>query len=232
MTFGEVKSIIEESLIESYKDSKNFKGVMKEFHTNILTNKSLSKLYSLYDDLTSEKSLSEKDAKEYLEEGISLIRTILEGAKLPKFTSKQIENKYKDLDTLVYTKNLNISERVSAKNNIISNLTKSPNSLKESINLPLTSMVSVANQTLKSYIETMDESTKKDFFKVIKSNQNDLEKEFTTIKESAVNKLQTLLDGENEFELKTKISETIDRLKNEEFNQMNFVRISSLEKSI
>jgi hypothetical protein len=232
MTFGEVKSIIEESLIESYKDSKNFKSVMKEFHTNILTNKSLSKLYSLYDDLNSEKSLSEKEAKEYLEEGISLIRAILENAKLPKFTSKKIENKYKDLDTLVYTKNLNISERVSAKNNLISNLTKSPNSLKESINLPLTSMVSVANQTLKNYIETMDESTKKDFFKVIKSDQNDLEKEFGTIKESAINKLQTILEGENEFELKTKISETIDRLKNEEFNQMNFVRISSLEKSI
>jgi polyhydroxyalkanoate synthesis regulator phasin len=232
MTFGEVKSIIEESLIESYKDSKNFKSVMKEFHTNILTNKSLSKLYSLYDDLNSEKSLSEKEAKEYLEEGISLIRVILENAKLPKFTSKKIENKYKDLDTLVYTKNLNISERVSAKNNLISNLTKSPNSLKESINLPLTSMVSVANQTLKNYIETMDESTKKDFFKVIKSDQNDLEKEFGTIKESAINKLQTILEGENEFELKTKISETIDRLKNEEFNQMNFVRISSLEKSI
>ena len=232
MTFGEVKSIIEESLIESYKDSKNFKSVMKEFHTNILTNKSLSKLYSLYDDLNSEKSLSEKEAKEYLEEGISLIRSVLENAKLPKFTSKKIENKYKDLDTLVYTKNLNISERVSAKNNLISNLTKSPNSLKESINLPLTSMVSVANQTLKNYIETMDESTKKDFFKVIKSDQNDLEKEFGTIKESAINKLQTILEGENEFELKTKISETIDRLKNEEFNQMNLVRISSLEKYI
>ncbi len=232
MTFGEVKSIIEESLIESYKDSKNFRGVMKEFHTNILTNKSLSKLYSLYDDLSSEKSLSEKDAKEYLEEGISLIRTILENAKLPKYSSKKIENKYKNLDTLVYTKNFNISERVSAKNNIISNLTKSPDTLRESINLPLTSMVSVANQTLKSYVETMDESTKKDFFKVIKSDQNDLEKEFTTIKESAINKLQTILEGENEFELKTKISETIDRLKNEEFNQMNFVKISSLEKSI
>lgn len=232
MTFGEVKSIIEESLIESYKDSKNFKNVLKEFNTNILTNKSLSKLYSLYDDLSSEKSLSEKEAKEYLEEGISLIRAILENAKLPKFSSKKIDNKYKDLDTLVYTKNLNISERVSAKNNLISNLTKSPNSLKESINLPLTSMVSVANQTLKNYIETMDESTKKDFFKVIKSNQNDLEKEFGTIKESAINKLQTILESENEFELKTKISETIDRLKNEEFNQMNFVRISSLEKSI
>lgn len=232
MTFGEVKSIIEESLIESYKDSKNFKNVLKEFNTNILTNKSLSKLYSLYDDLSSEKSLSEKEAKEYLEEGISLIRVVLEKTKLPKFSSKKIDNKYKDLDTLVYTKNLNISERVSAKNNLISNLTKSPNSLKESINLPLTSMVSVANQTLKNYIETMDESTKKDFFKVIKSNQNDLEKEFGTIKESAINKLQTILEGENEFELKTKISETIDRLKNEEFNQMNFVRISSLEKSI
>jgi len=53
MTFGEVKSIIEESLIESYKDPKGFKKVMNEFHQNVLTNKSISMLYALYDDLTS-----------------------------------------------------------------------------------------------------------------------------------------------------------------------------------
>jgi polyhydroxyalkanoate synthesis regulator phasin len=232
MTFGEVKSIIEESLIESYKDQKNFKKVMNEFHQNVLTNKSISKLYSLYDDLTSEKGMSESDAKEYLEEGIKLIQTILGSSKLPKFSSKTINNKYSDLDNIVYTKTLNISERIQSKKNLIDTLKKSPNKVNESINIPLKSMVSVANQTLKSYIDTMDENTKKDFLKVVKGNPKDLETEFTTIKESAITKLQTILEGESEFELKTKISETIDKILGEEFNQMNYVRISSLEKSI
>ena len=49
---------------------------------------------------------------------------------------------------------------------------------------------------------------------------------------STITKLQTILKGESEVELKTKISETINKIKGEEFNQMNYVRISSLEKSI
>lgn len=232
MTFGEVKSVIEESLIQSYKDSKNFKNVLKEFHHNILTNKGLSKLYSLYDDLTTEKGFSESEAKEYLEEGISTIKSILKESKLPKFSAKKIDNKYKNLDTLAYNKNINISERITAKKNLLENLMKSSSNSAESINLPLTSMVSIANQTMKSFVETMDEGTKKEFFKVLKSDQNDLEKEFTTLKENTIKKLETLLENQKEFELKTKISETIDRLKLEEFNQMNFLKISSLEKSI
>ena len=205
---------------------------MNEFHQNVLTNKSISKLYSLYDDLTSEKGMSEVDAKEYLEEGVKLIQTILSSSKLPKSSSKSINNKYSDLDTIVYVKTLNISERIQAKKNLVDTLKKSPNKVNESINIPLKSMVSVANQTLKSYIDTMDETSKKDFLKVIKGNPKELETEFTTIKESAITKLQTILEGESEVDLKTKISETIDKIKGEEFNQMNYVRISSLEKSI
>jgi hypothetical protein len=176
--------------------------------------------------------MSESDAKEYLEEGIKLIQTILGSSKLPKFSSKSINNKYSDLDTIVYVKSLNISERIQAKKNLVDTLKKSPNKVNESINIPLKSMVSVANQTLKSYVDTMDENTKKDFLKVVTGNPKELETEFTTIKESAITKLQTILEGESEVELKTKISETIDKIRGEEFNQMNYVRISSLEKSI
>lgn len=232
MTFGEVKSIIEESLLESYKEPKDFKKVMNEFHQNVLTNKPISKLYSLYDDLTNPKGLSQEDSKEYLEEGIKLIQSILSNSKLPKFTSKSVNNKYSDLDTLVYTKNLNISERIQARKNLIQNLMAKSTNVSESINLPISSMVSIANQTMKSYVDNMDENSKKDFLRVVASDPKSLEDEFAKIRESAISKLQTLLNSENEFEVKTKISETIDRLKKEEFNQMNFVRLSSLDKSI
>lgn len=232
MTFGEVKSIIEESLLESYKEPKEFKKVMNEFHQNVLTNKPISKLYSLYDDLTSQKGLSQEESREYLEEGIKVIQNILSSSKLPKFTSRNINNKYSDLDTLVYTKNINISERIRAKQNLIKNLMGTKNRVSEAINLPISSMVSIANQTLKSYVDNMDENSKKDFLRVVVSDPKSLEDEFTKIRESAISKLQTLLNSENEFEVKTKISETIDRLKNEEFNQMNFVRLNSLDRSI
>ena len=232
MTFGEIKTAIEETLIESYKDPKGFKKVMNEFHQNVLTNKSISKIYALYDDLHSEKGLNEAEAKEYLREGIDLLRNLIENTKLPRFTGKEIKNKYQDLDTLVYTKNVNISERIKAKKNLIGTLMKNGMEIKESINLPINSMVSIANQTLRNFVENLNEEDKKKFLKVAKGDQKELESEFVKLKESAIQKLEGILLSENEFEIKTKISETIDRVKNEEFNQMNFVRLSSLEKSI
>ena len=125
MTFGEIKSIIEKNLLESYSNPANFKKTLKEFKHNILENKSYSKLYSLYDDLSTPKNLSSEDAKEYLEEGISLIRQILENVKLPK-NGSNVENRYKDLDILVYLNTINIQERVQSKKNVLGVLMSKP----------------------------------------------------------------------------------------------------------
>ena len=72
MTFGQIKSILEKNLLESYSNPSSFKKTLKEFKHNVLNNKNFSKLYSLYDELTTPKGLTESDAKEYLEEGLSL----------------------------------------------------------------------------------------------------------------------------------------------------------------
>jgi len=43
MTFGKIKSIIENDLLESYKNEKEFKQSLKEFRQNVLNNKNMSK---------------------------------------------------------------------------------------------------------------------------------------------------------------------------------------------
>lgn len=232
MTFGKIKSIIENNLIESYKDEKEFKKSLREFRHNVLDNKNISKLYSLYDQLSTPQGLNESDAKDFLEEGINLIQKLLPNVKLPKTLSEEIGNKYYDIDALVYTNNLNLMERVNCKKNITSVLTSTNNTLKESINIPLKSMVKIANQTLSNYIENMDESSKKEFIQLISEDSKSLEGKFETIRESAISKLNSLLEKEEEPELKTKLSETIDKLKNEKFDQLNFLKLKGLEESI
>ena len=59
-----------------------------------------------------------------------------------------------------------------------------------------------------------------------------LETKFETLRESTINKLNVILENEKEFEVKTKISETIDRIKNEKFDQLNFLKLKNLENSI
>jgi len=232
MTFGQIKTAIENHLIESYKSEKDFKKSINEFKTNILNNKSISKLYSVYDQLSTNQGLNESDAKDFLEEGISVINRILPTIKLPKLAKETTINNYKNIDTLVYTNNLNLSERVNAKKKIIEILKSKKENLKESIKLPVSSMVKIANQTLENYITNMDDDSKKVFMNVVKSDDKNLKEDYQNLKESTIDKLKTILTNESEEELKSKIQETIEKIKTQDFNQMNYVKLVSLEKNL
>ena len=231
MTFGQIKSIIEKNLLESYKNEKDFKKSLKEFKHNVLNNKTMSKLYSLYDQLSTPQGLSESDSKEFLEEGITLIQKLVSDIKTP-MVLETVENKYSDIDSLVYTNKLDLLERVNSKKNIIKIISSKNEIVKESINIPIKTMVSIANQTLNNYIENLDENSKKEFLQIISEDIESLETKFETIRESTILKLNTMLEKEDEFEIKTKLSETIERIKVEKFDQLNFLKLKNLENSI
>lgn len=232
MTFGTIKSIIENNLLESYKNEKEFKKTLREFKHNVLNNKSMSKAYTLYDQLSTPQGLNEGDAKEFLEEGISLLQRVLPSIKLPTNVSESVKNSYGDIDTLVYTQKMSLSERIKSKKNIVAVLTSKPQDIKESINIPVKSMVNIANQTLRNYLDTLDENSKKEFIQIVSEDTKVLEEKFEVIRESAISKLNTIMENENESEIKSRISETIIKLKDEKFDQMNFLRLKNLEESI
>lgn len=232
MTFGYVKSRIESNLIDSYKNEKEFKKTLREFKENVLKNKELSKVYSLYDQLSTPQGLAQNDAEDYLNEGISLINKILPKIKLPVPSDKSKDNQYTDIDNLVYTNKFDIKERVQSKKNIIRILTTKPKAINETVNIPVSSMVKIANQTLENYIDTMDSDSKKIFMSVIKNDKSNLEKEYSSLKETTLKKLTTILSEEKEMDLKSKISETIEKLKTEEFTQINYVKLISLDNGL
>jgi len=233
MTFGQIKSIIENNLLESYRNEQEFKKSLKEFKHNVLSNKNMSKLYSLYDQLTTPQGLTENDAKDFLDEGISLIQKLLPLIKTPKTVTENVENKYSDVDALVYTNKLDLMERLKSKKNLIQTLKLAKKeTIKETINIPLKSMVFIANQTLNSYLDNLDETAKKEFIQLMSEDTSSLKEKFETLRESAITKLGAILETEQEFEIKTKLSETIDRLKVEKFDQLNFLKLKNLEESI
>jgi hypothetical protein len=232
MTFGIVKSLIEKNLLESYKNEVEFKKTLREFKHNVLSNKAMSKAYAIYDQLSSPQGLSEQDAKDFIEEGISLLNKILPSIKLPISLSEKTENNYTEIDTLVYSQDVNLLERVSAKKNILKVITSTKESIKESIHIPISSMVAVANQTVNNYILNLDENSKKEFFQIVSEDTKTLETKFEIIKESAISKLTALQNSEDSQDIKTKISETIDKVKSEKFDQLNFLKLKNLEESI
>lgn len=234
MTFGLIKSIIEENLLESYKDEKSFKKALNEFRHNILNNKDISKIYSLYDDLSKPQGLNQEDAKDFVSEGISLIQKLLPSVKLPKIIGEsKVKNKYKIIDELVYTNTkIDLNERVQFKKELVKNLQESVNRNSNNINIPISSMVKIANQTLNSYIETLDERSKKEFFDIIKEDSNELEVKFKSLKEMAIEKLTPLMESENDNDTKSKLNQTISKIQEDSFSQINFLRLKKLHESL
>jgi hypothetical protein len=232
MTFGQVKSIIEKNLIESYRNEKEFKKSLREFKENVLNSKSLSKVYNLYDQLSTSQGLSSSDANEFLNEGIGLIQKLLPNIKMPKSVSESNENLYSDIDTLVYTNKLNIHERLQSRKNLIKVLMSENKIVKESIQIPISTMVKIANQTLENYVDTMDEQSKKTFIEILKSDGDSLKEDFSVLKEKTIEKLNSILGEQKESDVIEKISETIDKLKGEEFNQINYFKLVNLEKNL
>lgn len=231
MTFGQIKSIIEKNLVESFKDTSSFKQTLKEFKHNVLTNKSFSKIYSIYDDLSSPQGLSESDAKEFLDEAVIVIRHLLENTSLPKNGEKS-ENLYEDIDNVIYFNKVDIKERLNSKKTILTKLVENKIQVKDIPKIPIKSMVSIANQTLSRYVSGLDESSRKEIFHILAKSDSDLETEFTSLKESAVNKLKVLTSKEKDIDLKTKILETIGKIELEKYDQINYVRLKKLEESI
>ena len=104
--------------------------------------------------------------------------------------------------------------------------------IKEGVNIPISSMVAVANQTVRNYIETLDENAKKEFFQIVSEDTKVLETKFETIRESAISKLESILEKEDTDDMKSRISETIDKIKSEKFDQISFLKLKNLEESI
>jgi hypothetical protein len=234
MTFGLIKSIIEKNLLETYKDEKSFKRAINEFRHNILNNKDISKIYSLYDDLSKSQGLNQEDAKEFVSEGIYLIQKLLPKIKLPKIIGEsEVENKYKLIDELVYTNNIiNLTERVQIRKQLVKNIQESIKPTLDNINIPISSMVKIANQTINSYLETLDEESKKEFFEIIKEDTTELETKFNLIKEESINKLTILIESENDSDIKVKLKDTINKIQEDSFNQINLLKLRKLNKSL
>ena len=232
MTFGQIKTNIENKLMNSYKSEKEFKKNILEFKKDILQKKSLSKLYNLYDQLSTPQGMNESLAKEYLNEGLDLISKLISDVKITKTKNGLNENNYRDIDNLVYSSNIDLVERINSKNRIINILTTEKKSLSENVNLPLSSMVNIANQTIKNYLSNLNESEKEEVLTLLSSDTKVLEENYNNLKKVAIEKLQGILTSETDVETKNKVNETIDKLQKDKCDHLSYIKLKSLSDSL
>jgi hypothetical protein len=208
MSIGILKSKVEKLLSESYSKG-TFKEEIKNFNRNVLSNKNISKLFFLYDELSENKGYNQKLAEDFVFESITIFENILNKTdkkdveKLRKWVvGVNSHNQYSDIDNLFYGSSdvLQLENKVRSKSVIVETLKKNPiNSDKEVINLPLSSMVKVANNTIEGFISELNESEKKELNSLLKEDEVKLNKNFNFLKEEAIVKLVVILEHQHQL---------------------------------
>lgn len=232
--FGLIKTKIEDKLVQSY--SKNsLKSELKTFKSLVLENRNALQLYHLYDSLSSPQGHNDDDSKLFLDEAITMINNLKKTINLEKINEwvKDIktENRYSDIDIVVEGKVTKLESIITSKKNIVENL-KRKKETKEIINLPLKTMLKVANKTLSEVISNLDEKEKTELTSIISLSNDEFKKQFGELKENTIKKLETLLTEQTDTDLTKKVSETLNRIKAETPNNLNFYKLQKLNESL
>ena len=238
MKFGLIKSKIEKLLTESYKKN-SFKNTLFVFNELVLENKNISKLYYLYDELSSNKGLNESIASELINQSVVVYENTVN-----KITKKNLEelslwighiktkNNYENLDNLFSTSVLTLENKVKSKKIILENLKNSPEQTEIVKNLPVENLVNVANKTLNNFINSLNEESKKTLTKILSEDENKLKLKYEILKEDVVDKLEDIKKNEVDSEVHKTIDETLNSLKNENFDRISFFKLQELNRNI
>jgi hypothetical protein len=210
------------------------------FNELVLENKSIARLYFLYDELSENKNLDDVVASEFINESVKIYNQI--SKEISKNSLKEInmwvghikcENRYKDVDNLFSKNIISLEDKLKSKSSIMETLMKKKESLTETkLDLPLEKIVDVANKTVNNYLSQLDESEKKNILKVLKEDDSKLEIEFNVIKESVVTRLNNLKKDEDDAEVVSTIQETISKVEKEFYTKDNYLKLKKLNNTI
>ena len=238
MEFGILKTKIEDKLVYSYVNNTMKKDLFV-FEQLILNNKNLSKLYLMYDELSSKKGLSESVGNDFISESISEFKSIKKNVTKSDLDEINMwvghlksENRYVDVDNLFSTNFTKLEEKVKSKKNILTNLMDTQNITESKPNVTLSNLMEIANKTVNDYLDTLSESEKNEIKKIMVEDENKLEIEFNFIKENSITRLNNLKMNESDSDVINTIDQTISKIENETFNKISYVKLKKLNEDI
>jgi hypothetical protein len=238
MEFGILKTKIEDKLVHSYVNNTMKKDLFV-FEQLVLNNKNLSKLYLMYDELSSKKGLNESLSNDFISESISEFKSIKKSISRSDLDEINMwighlksENRYVDVDNLFTSDVTKLEEKVKSKQNILTNLMGVQKVNESRSNVSLSNLMEVANKTVNDYLNTLSESEKNEIKKIMTEDENKLEMEFNFIKENSITRLNNLKLNESDSDVINTIDQTISKIENETFNKISYVKLKKLNEDI
>ncbi len=240
--FGQLKSNLDQMMVQSY-GKENFKTVMKEFKKNILSNKAISEMYFIYNDLSSQKGINKEIANEYVNESFVKLSDLISSNQkkideLYKWVKTNldgdVDNEYSNIDFVVYENKVTNLERILETKKQIKNLltTTKKEKVQESVNIPLSSMLKIVTNTFNKEYSTISEDEKKELKSLLSLNKKQISEEIKSLRESVISKLEGRIEESEDVELKDKINNTIQRIKESDSDLISLYKLKQLEQGL
>jgi len=240
--FGQLKSNLDQMMVQSY-GKENFKTVMKEFKKNILSNKAISEMYFIYNDLSSQKGINKEIANEYVNESFVKLSDLISSNQkkideLYKWVKTNldgdVDNEYSNIDFVVYENKVTNLERILETKKQIKSLltTTKKEKVQESVNIPLSSMLKIVTNTFNKEYSNISEDEKKELKSLLSLNKKQISEEIKSLRESVISKLEGRIEESEDVELKDKINNTIQRIMESDSDLISLYKLKQLEQGL
>lgn len=241
--FGTIKTKILNKLTESYK--KDDKGEMKEILKTIKENKDFKEMYLFYEEIEN-KYIEDKETAKLFVEGVeSMINQQKNNlVDFCKSLDKKLGNVeittnelYESLDQLMMKDSLsNIENKINAKKYLYDYLTnkkdiKEINKKVYTVNENLLHSVLTNNFNV-LYSNTLSEEQQSTLKNILSLSQEDLTTKTEELKESVLNKVESLLNESTDLELKNKLDTVKKEVNEMSLTKYNFYRLSELKNGL
>lgn len=241
--FGQIKSKLLSKLTESYK--KEDKNEMKNILSFLKENKEITELYLLYENIENKYFTDKEIANYYVEE---LSKSLKGKSKLLSDKLKKLDESIGDIETkyiavydyvdslLEEDSLLNIESKVISKKELVNYLTtkKEVNESKQnsySENERLLHSV-LANNFNVLYNNTLNEEQKNELKNIISLNDEEVQVKTKELKETILNKVNTLISESSDENLKNKLNKVLDEVNSTTPSKYNFYKLKELENGL
>lgn len=238
--FGLLKSIVENSLVKTYK-TEDFKQIIKEFRDFIKDNKAVGELYVEYGALMKIKGLNEEVAKEFLGLSVDNIKSTINNNKreFEQFDAwvetlgEGVENQYELIDNMVFAKTADDFVKLVESRKQMWKLmteTKEESTLTESVNIPLESMFGVAADTFAKEYSQLSESELFELKSILRMSQEELTEGIERLKVEVLGKLETI--NESDEDTNKKLNETKMRIESTPIDSLSYYKLKKLSEGL
>jgi hypothetical protein len=251
--FGNIKDTFKSLVVESIirKDEKG-KKLFSKFLKTIKENETLKDQYLIYNNLQTKKFDDGSEAKDFIKENISLLKSLNEShiqkgndffIKLLKGNKivKENDSFYKDVSYLIKTEktpsNLHkINETISKITRIMLEKEDVEEVVTETINLPPSVLTKLAVNKFNTRYSDINESEREIIKTVLNGSDEDKENIFKKLKRECIDTIDSKVNESSDVELKHKLLKVKDKLLNTNYNLDNFnteiSKIYDLKESI